>query len=388
MRLQAGVYIDDTTTGYRLNQSFPAYYTIWKDTNVAPTMYRAESNVAGVDDLSSTTGSTLFQAVIDALEALSGGAGARYCAKAHIRAGDYTLATELELNTQYSGIIFEGEGLGTTLNFSGNGACFKLTNDTERNVFRDMQIILTDLADYGFELDGVHKNHFDNIKVYGTSNTDTRTGFYIYDESHWNHIQNCYVQQIEECVEFAKIGGGYPHFNTITHSQLRDCSYGVKIQGQNVGVSHTAIEQFAQNGIRIVEDTGSFAEFRNVYVESTVGGETGLHIEANVGGITWEAGLPICTTPIVDNGIGANRFIGYGWQNGGYVTKADGETFAHALWGTPTMIQFTMLDAADRYIVWVGARDATDITVKLWDDVAGALEAVAKTIYWYAEYQP
>ncbi len=73
MRLQSGVYIDDTTTAYRLNQSIPASYVIWKDTAVSPTLYRAESNLYGVDDEANADYDTVLQACVDALEGANGG---------------------------------------------------------------------------------------------------------------------------------------------------------------------------------------------------------------------------------------------------------------------------------------------------------------------------
>jgi len=123
LRLQDGVYIDDVTTAYRINQSIPYDYVVWKDTNVAPTLYRAESNVAGVDDESNAAFTTLLNTV------------AQDDTVVYIKPGTYVAATADEINPDGDNIRIIGAGRGATIiDFSsaGGGSLFTLGDGVNR----------------------------------------------------------------------------------------------------------------------------------------------------------------------------------------------------------------------------------------------------------------
>jgi len=61
-----------------------------------------------------------------------------------------------------------------------------------------------------------------------------------------------------------------------------------------------------------------------------------------------------------------------------------GVTFA----GTPQTVILTVQESDARYIAQVKAKNSTHFQLYLYDETAGALETVDKTISWYAEYKP
>jgi hypothetical protein len=339
--------------------------------------------------IQSTNTSYIIQSTINSLQAL-GVEGGRYGGTIQLSNGIYTLTTGLIIDRQFAGVTIEGEGGGTTLVYSGSGAAITLTQETERNTLRDFQILLKNNSTCGIQIQHGQKNTIDNVIVKGKGSGDGNTGILIAGESHWNHISNTYIQNIQQCIQFKKTDVGYPHFNSISTSELRDTSYGLIIAAQNIGVSDTAIEQFAVNGITIQSDTGSYANFQNTYIESTLGGEVGLYIEPNAGGITWTSGTIITKygTTIVDKGIGNNRWIGPGWENSGYVELSNGGTWNHALLSTPTVVQLTPLTAAQTPITtYVAGRNSTTITIALFYTNGTAVSSPI-AVYWEAKYQP
>ena len=351
--------------------------------------YTAVNGTTGQTTIQSTNMSYVIQSTINSLEGLCV-AGGRYGGTIKLTSGTYTLTTGLIIDHQFAGITIEGEGGGTTIEYQGTDAAIKLTKETERNTLKDFQILLKNVNTSGIQIQQGHKNTIDNIIIRGKGASDQNTGISIAGESHWNHISNTYIHHIQQCIEFKKTTQGYPHFNSISTSQLRDTAFGLLIAGQNIGVSETAIEEFTTNGIRIQSDTGSYANFQNTYMESTLGGEAGIYIEPNAGGITWTSGSIICDegTKIIDQGIGKNRWVGPGWENSGYVEIANGGTWNHALLGTPTVIQLTPLTNSQTPITAsVAARDSTQITIALCY-TNGTLVTTKMAVYWEAKYQP
>ncbi len=350
--------------------------------------YQVINGTTGETTTQSTNVTSAIQLAIDSLESLCV-PGGRYGGTIKLASGVYTLPAGLIIDNEYAGITIEGEGGGTVLEYQGNNAAITLAKDTERNTLRDFQILLKGNS-VGIQIQQGHKNTIDNVIITGGGSTDSNRGMLIAGESHWNHISNSYVHRIQTCIEFRKTSQGYPHFNSISTSQLRECTYGLVLAGQNIGVSDTAIEDFKVNGIRVLSDTGSYANFQNTYIESANGGEVGLFIEPNSGGITWTSGSIICDrgTTIIDQGIGKNCWVGPGWQNSGYVEVSNGGTWSHALLGTPTVIELTPLTNSQAPVIaYVSARDANTITVGLYY-TNGTAVTTKVAVYWEAKYQP
>jgi len=87
----------------------------------------------------------------------------------------------------------------------------------------------------------------------------------------------------------------------------------------------------------------------------------------------------------------------YSLNPAGYVTEYAGTaeasnddwvSFGLEMAGTPQTIILTVQESDARYIAQVKASNASHFQLYLYDETAGAAEAVNKTISWSAEYQP
>ena len=96
---------------------------------------------------------------------------------------------------------------------------------------------------------------------------------------------------------------------------------------------------------------------------------------------------PVLPTGDIDNGgVLAFRLDGRGWENGGEAEASDTDTIAHGLLGDPPIVSGTVKETDSDYALNFTS-DATNLTVSLYDIVAGAAETVDKTISWYGRYQ-
>lgn len=80
--------------------------------------------------------------------------------------------------------------------------------------------------------------------------------------------------------------------------------------------------------------------------------------------------------------------MGYTTEYSGLIEASNDDWIFHGLAYTPTSIVITVNTADARYIVQVKDVNSTHFQIYLWDDTAGVLETVDKTIGWYAEYKP
>lgn len=79
---------------------------------------------------------------------------------------------------------------------------------------------------------------------------------------------------------------------------------------------------------------------------------------------------------------------GYVTENSGLSAVSNGDTIAHGLVGAPDEVFLTVKQADSAYAVQVSAVDGTDITIYMYDIIAGAVEAANKWVSWYAIYKP
>lgn len=137
---------------------------------------------------------------------------------------------------------------------------------------------------------------------------------------------------------------------------------------------------------------------RNAVVDGNTfsGGTTAINLYTNTSDATISNnennGDP--TTFISDAGSVNTKY----YANRGYITQMSGTaeasnddwvSFGVTFAGTPQAVLLTVQeDETARYIVQVKAKNTTHFQLYIYDETAGAVEAVDQTISWYAEYKP
>jgi len=76
------------------------------------------------------------------------------------------------------------------------------------------------------------------------------------------------------------------------------------------------------------------------------------------------------------------------YENEGIAEASNTDTIAHGLAGTPTSVFFNVEETDANYRAQLNAKDATNLTLYLYDLTASAVETVDKTIHWKAKYNP
>jgi hypothetical protein len=84
------------------------------------------------------------------------------------------------------------------------------------------------------------------------------------------------------------------------------------------------------------------------------------------------------------------RFHGRGFQNSGTAEASNGDTisFGVTFAEAPQTVLITVNENDARYIAQAYSITTTGFSLYLWDNTAGTLETVDKTISWSADYQP
>ena len=438
MRLEAGVYIDDTTTGYRLNQSFTPSYTIWKDTNVAPTLIRAESNIAGTADISGTNAATVINAAIAALTA-----GTVYVRKS---ATDYSIDTALVMADRVDfigekdatltasqnltpGIIDLENAASTAMRLKIAG--FRLEGDSVCNygiVIEDSydSIVLCDMevlscASMGIDIRGgvwgVHArdlmvtaptggyglklgrsgtasgasslNTFDYVFIQGAG-----TGTYLYGDVIGNTFNHCHITAQTYGNHISGDGTYTPTLNKYVDCWFERGAQGTRaVQIDDAGVGATIPLQtsftrchfgnwlygaYLAYGAKTSFNDCYFASIATQDIE-TAAGVTDTLIDGGV----WNAGIVNGGTRTLTRGQGfTNRgtaTIGNGTQTTGNV--AHGLSVDAAV--TPSTV-FAFGSTTDTEDLYCSSKDATNIVIQT---AAGAVGG-DRTIYWEVNHVP
>jgi hypothetical protein len=227
-KASTGTNIKTSAYFARMLQSFPASYTVWKDSDGN---YYAESNMEDgttyPDYGPSTNAATVIQAAIDAISSVGG--------KIFFRRGTYSIGTQV---TYYANQIFEGEGESETfLTFSGSsGYMLAPADNTLANKhfqIRNMALVCTLVNTGALDLTSFSFCTFDHVlfaSSASTTNISTETariGAYldentgVANSAFFNIFVSCDFQQWHKGIEHSNA-----NINTVLNCRFQTCYIG------------------------------------------------------------------------------------------------------------------------------------------------------------------